>query len=336
MGIHFHIAAPEAWFLVPSVVADHLDQATERELKVLLLLLQGGREVTDRLICERLAITEAELQGAVAAWISRGVLQLEERWITLAQPPLTLARPERKPAQELRRPDYEMTEVQRALEHDEPLRQALQAAPVLLNRPVGQTEFGLLYALHDYYGFSPESILLLLRHCRDMGRTSGRAIESLAASWHGRDIVAPEEVEKAIADERRRRGDEAMVRRAFGLGDRRLTPAERAHIERWVSVWRFEEPLLEQAYNRGVDHAGKVSFSYINRILSDWQVKGIRSVEQAEQEDLPLRRPSRKKAVDTKQEPSYNIKEFEEWSFQALYGGIEPSDTSEQEGGDGT
>lgn len=332
MGIHFHIAAPEAWFLVPSGVVEHLEQATELELKVLLLLLHSGREATDSVICRRLAITEGQLQQAVAAWIDRGLLQMEDRWVTLAQPPLTLAKQQKQAAQPARRPDYDMQQVQQSLAHNEPLRQVLQAAPDLLGRSVGQTEFGLLYALHDYYGFPPESILLLLRHCGERGRTSGRAVEDLAADWHAREIISPQEVEKAIFDYHRRRSNEAMVRRAFGLGDRRLTPAERGHIERWTSVWRFEEPLLELAYNRGVDHAGKVSFNYINKILSDWQVKGIRSVEQAEQEDLPPRRAPRKKAVDTRQEPSYNLKEFEEWSFQALYGNLEGTD----EGGDDT
>jgi len=334
MSIHFHIAATEAWILVPeSVVGQHLTAATELELKVLLLLLRQGKQASDTSVCETLGITPKHLQDVVAAWISRGVLSMEDKWVVVAQPPMrmTSARDHSK-AQTLHRPEYDMRQVADALNENQELRDVLRAAPSLLGREVGATEFTLLYSLTDYYGLTPQAVEHLFMHCRTLGRTSGRQLESMASDWSKRGISTGADAEKELYDYRKKLEGESVVRRAFGLGDRKLTHRERSYIEQWTQVWQFDESLLELAYERGCDRTSRPPFAYFNRILESWNENGIRTVAQAEKEDLPPKRGSRKKVADTAQPASYNLREFDEWSFQSIYGAsADPEDGSAQD-----
>ncbi|MBQ3078093.1 MAG: DnaD domain protein [Clostridia bacterium] len=322
--IHFAIAPRESWFLVPAAVArDHLQAADEQELKVLLTLLWLGREATEESVTAHLAITPTELARCVEAWLARGVLKMEGRFVALVDPRTELAKqaaPGRRAG--VRRPTYDLQQVSEALAANHDLRSALRAGQSILNRSFSQTEYEVLYSLHDYYGLPPETILLLMGHCAALGRTSARAIEEVAAEWHRRGIVTAAEATAFLEDDNRRRGHEATVRRLFGLGSRTLSPKERDLIARWCIDFGFGEAMLETAYNRCVDLTGKLSFAYINRILEGWHTKGLSTPEEALADQPPPRRGGGKKRrkVDTDTPASSDLEDFSAWAFQAIYG----------------
>ena len=334
MSIHFQLSQGEAWVLVPSVVVKYLKEASAAELRVLLALLSQGRNASEQTVCDALGITPSELAACVESWLSRGVLSMQGRFVVLTPPSAELAKPAVARGSDTRRPTYQMDLVWQELEKKPDLRSALRTAQTILNREFSQTEYEVLYSLYDYYGLSPETILLLMGHCAARGRTSCKALEELAAEWHRRGISTPEEASAYIEDESRKSDAQSMVRRLFSLGQRRLSPNEKAFIARWTGDFRYGEDMLEAAYNRCVDVTGKLSFSYIDKILTSWHVKGIDSVEQAMAEQPPPRRTPRKKpAPDTATPSSSNLKEFSEWAFQAIYGpaqqaGAEASDGS--------
>ena len=320
MPIHFQLSQGEAWFPVPASVLPHLQEATAEELRILLLLLHLGRSATQELVCERLGVTEAQLAAAVERWLDRGVFSMEGRFVVLTPPQPPLGKPVLLPKTGTRRPTYGLDAVSSELDKNPPLRSALRAAQTILNRQFSQTEYEVLYSLYDYYGLQPETILLLMSFCVERGRTSLKAIESMADEWHRRGIVTPDEAEAFLADERRRSGAQAMVRRLFGLGNRRLTPKELTYIARWTETFSFGEELLDAAYNRCVDATGKLSFAYIDAILTAWHAKGLTTAEQALAEPAPPRRSGKKKKA---QEPSSDSKrhmqEFTEWAFRTIY-----------------
>ena len=68
------------------------------------------------------------------------------------------------------------------------------------------------------------------------------------------------------------------------------------------------------AYDRCLDNIQKVEFKYINSILSSWNEKGIKTVEQAENEQVPeFKRRQRKpqSSLPENKEHSYDLKEIE-------------------------
>jgi DnaD/phage-associated family protein len=167
----------------------------------------------------------------------------------------------------------------------------------MLGRTFSSTEYEILYALGDYYGLPPETILLLFSLCRSEGKTSAKAIEERAAEWMRLGITDPADAERYIARRRSAKSAESTVRSIFGIGERRLSKKERDFISRWTEDFRYGRDMIEPAYEKCVDATGKLSFAYIDRILSSWNAKGIATPEAAAAEvPPPAKTTGRKKA----------------------------------------
>jgi len=67
---------------------------------------------------------------------------------------------------------------------------------------------------------------------------------------------------------------EKHIRDCFGIGRRRLTKKEKEHIDKWCNVYRLDFFTIKSAYEQSIKNIGKLSFSYIDRILSDWYKSG--------------------------------------------------------------
>jgi DnaD/phage-associated family protein len=320
MSLNFDLTLPSAWFLVPtSVAVKHLPSATEAELKVLLWLLAAGPKATEEAACEALGLTATAVGEAVAAWVDRGVFMLSDKQIVLA-PPAACVGPAAGRMTETRRPSYRFAEVEAALAQNPPLRSALLTGQSMLGRTFSSTEYEILYALGDYYGLPPETILLLFSLCRSEGKTSAKAIEERAAEWMRLGITDPADAERYIARRRSAKSAESTVRSIFGIGERRLSKKERDFISRWTEDFRYGRDMIEPAYEKCVDATGKLSFAYIDRILSSWNAKGIATPEAAAAEAPPPAKTTGRKKQDTAQAPSYDIDKFMEWNFNELFG----------------
>ena len=320
MSLNFDLTLPSAWFLVPtSIVTKYMEAASVTELKVLLWLLAAGSSASEDAACEALGLTPAAFSDCVAAWIDRGVFALADKRIVVA-PPSSDLRPAAGRKTEIRRPSYRFTEVEAALKLRPDLRSALLTGQAMLGRVFSPTEYEVLYSLGDYYGLPPETIMLLFSLCKSEGQTSAKAIEDTAAEWMRLGVSTPAEAERYIIHRGVQKSAESMVRSAFGLGDRRLSKKERGFVSRWTADFRFGRDMIELAYEKCVNATGKMSFAYIDKILSSWNGKGIYTPEAAESEAPPPKRSPKKGKEDTKGAPSYDIDKFMEWNFNQLFG----------------
>jgi DnaD/phage-associated family protein len=74
---------------------------------------------------------------------------------------------------------------------------------------------------------------------------------------------------------------EGRIKSAFGIRDRALVQNERKYIPVWLEDYGFDIPLIQLAYERCVVATGKLSFSYINGILTNWHKNGINTPKAA-------------------------------------------------------
>ncbi len=319
MAYTFDITLPSAWFMVPiSIVKRHLVTATEIEIKVILWLLASGEGASEEACCDILEITPSVFTNAVAAWVDRGVLAVKEKRIVLSPPTVDTPVPKKRKS-ETRRPSYRFEEIEAALTEKPDLKSALMTGQGILGRTFSPTEYEVLYSLSDYYGLEAEAILMLFSLCKSEGNVSLKKIEDFASKWQQLGISSATQAEQYIVKRRSRRSAESVVRTLFGLGDRKLSTRESDYIARWSETLCFEREMIKTAYERCVDTIGKLSFAYIDTILSDWKQKGITDIVAAAAE-TPPKRGSKKKKVDTKSEPSYDLDGFSAWSFDAIYG----------------
>ena len=89
-------------------------------------------------------------------------------------------------------------------------------------------------------------------------------------------------LEKYIKDRESFKSVETKLRQVFGLGERSLSSREKENFERWTIEWQFGIDVIKKAYEITVDKISKPSVPYVNKILSNWQSKGYKTVDDVE------------------------------------------------------
>ena len=140
-------------------------------------------------------------------------------------------------------------------------------------------EVGIIAGLTDYLGLEGDYILLLLSHCVRMEKKSLRYAEKTALSLYDDGITDAATLEERLQRIETMATVTGKIRTMFGMASRAFTAKEKAMIEKWVCVMKYDMEVLQLAYDSTVNAIGKASVSYANTILERWYAEGYRTVE---------------------------------------------------------
>ena len=183
------------------------------------------------------------------------------------------------------------------------IKSMLMAAEGILGKTFTSTDTSTLLWLISWAGVPPDMLLTVISYCAEIGKDRMSYIQATAVAWMNDGIETAAQAESYIKELQTGRSYEYKVRSAFGIYDRALTAKEKKFVSEWQAAG-FDAPLLTAAYDRSVEAIGKLSFSYINKILLSWKERGVTTPEQAEQERSAQRENRRL-------EKSYDIGEIE-------------------------
>ncbi|MDR1464407.1 MAG: DnaD domain protein [Oscillospiraceae bacterium] len=339
-------------FAVPQSVADeHLRLAGGLSLKVLLWMLRRGGESLDvDALAAALGQPRGEIIDALHFWIDRGLVLAEAEeglpaagrpaQAPVSQPPAPSALPEPPvaapaplPVIEIAKPTSEQI-VARVSESPE-LRWLFQEAQRKLGRTIGFDGQSMLLSLHDEYGLPVEVITMLLEYCVTAGKLSNQYIAAVGRDWGQREIDSIEKAAEQVAALQESQSLWSELRQLAGLQTPKPTSKQTEYLRRWRRELGYGAEMIFLAYEETADHTGKVSFSYMNKVLGSWFQAGLKT--QAEVEAYRQARAAKppeaapKKSPRGRQtgspaltaEPSYDLEKFqrqtEEESPFALY-----------------
>ena len=156
-------------------------------------------------------------------------------------------------------------------------------------RPVSPSQISSLLFLHRELHMSPELIDFLLQHCIERGDDSIRGIEETAMAWSEQNVQTVEEAKLFING-----NSDRQVKHILYLLGRSGQPApmELRLINRWLSTYRFDEALIEEACNRAVAAVSTNRIAYAESILKKWYEQGIHTLEQVAAADENYRNAS--------------------------------------------
>ena len=315
IGVHYQIDLGP-WggiFAVPTCVVDkHLKLASGLALKVLLLLLRTQIPLSAEEIATRLGQSQGDVRDALAYWEQAGLLSPQEAPPLegqLAPTPGPLASSQTatpaEPSQEGRceeerqkvirvgsKQKLDRREVLSIIKRDERLSGLIDEAQQIMGKPLTSAEMETIASLYSYYGLAADFILMVIQYCCSIGRANMRYVEKTAASWVDLGIDTHEKAEQHILKLTDLHSKENQVRSAFGIGERSLIPKEEKFINTWFNDYGFDIAMIRLAYERTVEKIGKLSFPYIDSILSSWYKKGIKTPRQASEESRPQQAPA--------------------------------------------
>ena len=282
---------------ISAAAVDRLLAAHDGDVALLWLwLCRHGKpdlESAARDLCR----TRAEME---AAWEKLRRMELSESAESLPQPVSAAAA---APAAEQKFPPRETPEytARDIVERGDPAFTALVAeAQRVLGHALSTPDLKKLFGIYDYLALPAEVVMQLLHYCAasSKGRLpSMRYIEQEAYIWADREILTLEQAEAFIAEQARRREERAAVAELLGIRGRELTGTESKHIQSWLEAGTPRE-LISLAYDRTVTNTGALKWGYMNKILQSWREKGLRSVAEVQEKDLPPRRRESPKQPD--------------------------------------
>lgn len=290
-------------FAVPDcIVDDYIKLADESSLKVILYILKHKKfEKSDTLeVSKLLGISTDKLEDALSYWQQTGVLKSATGENTLiAQQPINTASASKtiltnEIVSIKESPSKYLTpkEISSRIEQSGDVKFLLISAENCFGKSLTYTDQRVLVWIHDYLGLQSDIILMIIEFCKSIEKSSMKFIEKVAVTWHDKNICTHEQAEFEIMQLQKYYSLSGKVLSLLGL-NRTLSTKEKEYVNSWVDM-NVDFDLIHIAYDKTIDATGKISFAYMNKIISDWHSNGISTKEQVEKNDINYKQSSAK------------------------------------------
>ena len=287
--------------VLPASVLSHLDAATPEQLRVLLWLASDLTLATKHKQLAKLAGCDvATARTAVKFWCEHGVMGEEAE---AAAPAMATAPAEAPVKKKLQRadelPNYTSGELSDLLEARASVRLLIDEAQRILGKMFNPSDVNIMVGMLDYLGMNEECILLLLAHCKKIGKSNLRTIEKFAYTLVDKGINDVESMEAEICAMEAMYTFEGEVRALFGMKTRAMTSKESKMLSAWLS-FGYDINIVRMAYEITVNATGEASLPYTNAILEKWNANGWKTAAEIEA-GMNAEREKRENAANKKE-----------------------------------
>ncbi|MBQ7335252.1 MAG: DnaD domain protein [Clostridia bacterium] len=274
--------------VLPGAVLNHCGGADAANLRVLLWLASDLSLYSKHKQLAKLADCDVKaVKEALRFWQECGVLaEAEEAVPTMASVPVAAVQKlaEKPPKKTVLRradelPNYTSVELAEMMEKRASVRILINEAQQILGKMFNPSEVNVMIGMLDYLGMSEECVLLLLAHCKRIGKTNLRAIEKYAITMSDKGISDSDAMEEEIRHAEAMHEFEGQVRALFGMKSRALTGKESKMLSAWLS-YGYGIEVVRMAYEITVNATNEPSVAYANAILERWNSENLKTAEQ--------------------------------------------------------
>lgn len=237
-------------------------------LKVILLIYRNSnKNYSVNLLSSLLGVDDAQVQRALDYWIEKGLL------VETEQPQI--------------QPEAVVLPVKSAPSHkgNSELLFLMECMEKQLGRPITSVEQRSVLHIMEHYNLPADVILMAVEYCDTVGKPNVRYIEKVCASWAEKGIVTHELAEQYLVLFQQSLQNEAVIRKMFGIENRNLIESEREAVLRWMTTYQFTPEIIKLAYDKTMSAIHRLSFPYINKILTSWYELGYRSADEIMQKE---------------------------------------------------
>ncbi len=156
------------------------------------------------------------------------------------------------------------------------LKQVLFVTEQYLGKTLTRTEADTITYCYEELGFSCDLLEYLIEYCVGKGHTSIHYIRQVALNWADKGIRT---VQEAKAESTSHNKDFYRILQAMGIQNRAPGTVEIEYMTRWKSVFGFTTEIILEACRRTIGQIHQPSFEYADKILENWNAKGLHSLE---------------------------------------------------------
>lgn len=274
--------------VLPASVADVAANATANDFRVLCAFAKDQalcRELSAGIgaVAKELSLTAAAVEASLCFWRGAGVITQTAEKGNEKKPQGTEAAKEpsktAKSVPDRGLPTYSTEELADIVEGNKDFGALIGACQQTFGKIFNTAEVNIIAGLSDFLGLEGDYILLLLSHCVRMEKRSLRYAEKTALSLYDDGITDATALEERLQRIEMMASATGKIRTMFGMASRAFTTKEKAMIEKWVCVMKYDTEVLRLAYESTVNAIGKASISYANTILERWYAEGYKTVD---------------------------------------------------------
>lgn len=196
------------------------------------------------------------------------------------------------------KPTYSEAQIKQLTEADE-VKWLLNIIEIYLERLIKPMDLQLILYLYESLGFCAELIMYLYEYCVSKNKKNPSYIEAVALSWAEEGI---DTVEKAEAATTQYNSNYNAINKAFGL-NRAPGQVEKQLISKWMNKFGFSIDIIVEACNRTILQTQKPDFKYADKILENWNKKGVKVFSNIAPLDEEHQKLSAARANQTKTAP---------------------------------
>lgn len=292
-------------------VEGNLNKTQGDYYKVLLYILSAETDdISTQEIIDQTGVTSDTADNAVLYWQNVGIISICGQKNSKRADSLIGLSPYSKPAMQESPAKYSSKEIAQIVNSNSSVKLLFDQLELTLGRELRFSERCGYINLYEYYGFEVQSIILLVEYCVSIEKSALRYVETVAKSLFDDGKTDYRDIEKEVRRMAKRHSFESRIKKLLGIGSN-LSSKQSKTVQSWYEK-KYDESLIEAAYDRTLDNTGKLSFPYMNKILENWENEGVKSVGDIERLDMP------NKKSKTTRETSYDIEDYEKFSINFL------------------
>ena len=219
------------------------------------------------------------------------------------------------------------------LQESEQLRLLFAEAQNILGKTVGYDGQSTLIMMHDSYGLPVEVILMAIEYNKNKGKTGFASISKTGREWSELEIDSIEGAIEYI--ESHNVVDEAWqkLRSMTEISNKNPTQKQKRLLNAWIKEYGFNTDMIYFAYEEAIDNTGKISFEYMDKVLSSWHKNAVKTPQDIQREKIKWQQQKSKTAAakslkqkppGERREPTFDVSEFTKKALNIKY--VPPED----------
>lgn len=307
MDYRLNLGAWRKIFAVPECVAEnHLKIASGTQIKVLLYML-AHPELGHRaeLIAETVGVSREDVDDALLYWVNADILSNDGMEYYPSDKPaentaasVSTSGEKVQPLREsapLNTPEarallnsethFPPKAIASAINGDNAVKCLFGMYEKLAGRPPKHSEQQTLMVLVEEIGLPCEVTMMLVEYCFNIEKATPAYMKAVAMDWCENGITDITSAEERIKLLQSRYTAEKKLQKKFGMTSA-FSSKQKQTIAEWTDLGLSEE-LIGAAYDITLDNTGKLSFSYMDKILRSWLNDGITDPSQAAKPKKP-------------------------------------------------
>ncbi|MDD6022557.1 MAG: DnaD domain protein [Oscillospiraceae bacterium] len=280
--------------VLPLSVADEcLKAANSNQIKVILWLFSSSSG-SDEFMADELGLSREAVSDALDYWIGKGVVfEGSAKGNANASPALKADThapiaenteavmppvPEtagKKKVETITVNPPTQTELVRRCKESQEIRELMATTEERINSTLSFSMQSTLLMLHDDYGLPVEVIALAVEYAAGRNKANARYIANIGRLWCENEIdtidKAMEYIDRANSCEK----SWSEFCDLTGVKNPSPTKKQRDFLNSWINTMGFSMDMIALAYEEMAERTDKFSFSYMNKVLLNWQKSGI-------------------------------------------------------------